>query len=333
MIENNVFYWNSVTDKKTGVEFIILGYKGMQYDDIEAWVAPAFGSNLCRLSIGEKNIIDFDTKTLLNRGYTGTPVLYPTPNLVRNSKFTYKGMTYNQIKRGKVILEHGLVHDEAWKYSLPVLKDTCVSFSTWIDFDNSNELFKAFPFRHRLSLEFSLFEDGIKILYSIENMDNMEIPFGIGLHPYFMKLSGEENMYIKIPADFVMDHISDLLPTGRLIDVGGTEYDIRNPVRIGSCNLDHVFTGIEEGSFAEIVYRTIGMKVILEASRDFSHVVVYSPKGEDFFCIENQTCATDAHNLYDRGFASESGLKFVPACSTLSGYVKYVVKASINQLN
>lgn len=326
MIWNNTFYWDRVTNKEAGVEYIVLGYKGMNEEGIEAWVAPAFGSNLCRLSVGGRNIIDFDLELLLNGGYTGTPVLYPTPNLVRDSRFMYKGITYNQIKRGKPVSEHGLVFNETWNFSLPEFKDACVSLVTWIDFNTNNEMFKAFQFRHRLSLVFSLMEDGIKILYNIENMDNREIPFGIGLHPYFMKLSGEENTYIQIPAKFVMDYTSDLLPTGGLTDVRGTGFDIRNPVRIGSCNLDHVFTGIEEGSFAEIEYRTIGLKVILEATRDFSHVVVYSPKGEDFFCIENQTCATDAHNLYDKGFVVESGLEFAPAGSTCSGFVKYVLK-------
>ncbi len=58
---------------------------------MEARVVPAFGSNLCRFSVGGWNVIDFSLPLLLAHDYTGTPVLYPTPNRVRNGFFTWRG--------------------------------------------------------------------------------------------------------------------------------------------------------------------------------------------------------------------------------------------------
>ena len=63
----------------------------------------------------------------------------------------------------------------------------------------------------------------------------------------------------------------------------------------------------------------------LEASADFTHLVAYTPPGENFFCIENQTCSTDAHNLNERGFVRESGLKTVAPGATRGGSVTYAV--------
>ena len=122
-----------------------------------------------------------------------------------------------------------------------------------------------------------------------------------------------------------MEATAELLPTGRLIDVGGTALDLRRPVSIGSLDLDHVFTRIAPGEFARIEYRSLGMSVTLEATEEFSHLVLYSPKGEEFFCIENQTCSTDAHNLFDRGFVVESGLKTVAPGAIRRGGVTYSV--------
>jgi aldose 1-epimerase len=48
--------------------------------------------------------------------------------------------------------------------------------------------------------------------------------------------------------------------------------------------------------------------VTLEASEIFKHMVVYTPSKRDFFCLENQTCSTDAHNLYEKGFTEEAHL-------------------------
>jgi aldose 1-epimerase len=69
----------------------------------------------------------------------------------------------------------------------------------------------------------------------------------------------------------------------------------------------------------------LGITVDLETTADFSHAVLYCPKGEDFFCLENQTCSTDAHNLFDRGFARESGLKTVTPGEKHQGRVSYTI--------
>ena len=81
----------------------------------EAWVVPSHGSNLARFTVGGEAIIDFDPALLLKHDFTGTPVLYPTPNRVRNGVFYWRGRDYRQVKRGTLIVEHGLAHSEAWQ--------------------------------------------------------------------------------------------------------------------------------------------------------------------------------------------------------------------------
>jgi len=292
---------------------------------MEAWVAPDFGANLCRFSAGGKHIIDFDPQTLAKQDYTGTPVLYPTPNRVRDGVFRWKGREYRQVKAGALVLEHGLVHGEAWRRGQPEVEEEAASLKTWLDFRPGSAVFEAFPFPHRLGLEFRLGEHGLTVTCSIHNQGEEELPFGFGLHPYFQKLAGEEDTLVCLPADSVMEATSDLLPTGRLVPVGGTICDLRRPVAVGELDLDHVFTGLRAGEHARIEYRGLGMSVRLEASPDFSHLVLYTPRGESFFCVENQTCSTDAHNLFDRGFRGESGLKIVKPGETHRCTVTYAV--------
>jgi len=61
----------------------------------------------------------------------------------------------------------------------------------------------------------------------------------------------------------------------------------------------------------------------MSASDDFTHLVVYTPKDAAWFCVENQTCSTDAHNLYDQGLKSESNLIVVEPGKTRSGYAEF----------
>jgi aldose 1-epimerase len=123
----------------------------------------------------------------------------------------------------------------------------------------------------------------------------------------------------------VMEATPDLLPTGRLIDVAGTPLDLRRPVPVGTLDLDHVFTRLEPGRHARVEYRASSLAVDIEATDDFSHLVLYTPRGERFFCLENQTCSTDAHNLFAHGFAGASGLKTVAPGAERRGAVHYAV--------
>lgn len=328
MQHENRFYWKKHIDTESGLEFFILGYADDNQSEgtKEAWLLPSIGSNLCRFTVSGVPIIDFDKELLLKKDYTGTPVLFPTPNRVRNGVFCYNGMLFNQIKRNKRIFEHGLVYDEEWNYEEPEIRADGVFMNTWIDIDESSPLFEAFPFKLKLTLEFHLSSNSMKVTYTLHNLDEASIPFGFGLHPYFMRLEDSKDTYISLPADSVMDYTSDLLPTGRLIDVEGTIYDLRTPEQIDNLELDHVFTGIKKGVYAKVYYRSLGCEVELKATDDFTHIVLYAVRGENFFCLENQTCSTDAHNMYDRKFINESGLKFVSAGNNHSGSVEYIVK-------
>ena len=323
-VNQNVL-WRKESDPEHGLEFIILGYRDDAHSDnnLEAWITPSHGSNLCRFSVGGKNVIDFERELWSNSDYTGTPILYPTPNRVRDGVFRHQGQLYPQNKRGRRVVEHGLVHDEGWHCEAPTVLPDAITLKTWITFDAGSPLWEAFPFHHRLELVFALGRTGLQITYVLHNLGQTAIPFGFGLHPYFAKLSGEEETYISLPANQVMDMTADQLPTGRLIDVTDTIFDLRQGKPIGALDMDHVFTGVPAGRRAEIDYRTLGIRVSMDATPDFSHLVLYSPRGESYFCLEHYTCSTDAHNLYDQSFVAESGLRILPPGETATGSVSY----------
>ncbi|MCX7029692.1 MAG: hypothetical protein NTU62_06175 [Spirochaetes bacterium] len=296
-----------------------------QSPTLEAHIVPGFGCNLARFTVGGRAVIDFDPALLLAHDFTGTPVLYPTPNRVRDCRFTWKGRVYRQVRAGRDIYEHGLAHLEAWEHEPPTASAGEARFASRLDCRPGSPMFEAFPFPHRIVLSFTLTARGIRVEYAIENRGAEELPFGFGLHPYFMKLDGDEGTFVSLPAAAVMEATPDLLPTGRLAEVAGTALDLRSLVAVGTLDLDHVFSHVEPGRHARVEYRRLGVTVDLEATADFSHLVLYTPRGERFFCLENQTCSTDAHNLHARGFAEASGLKTVAPGAVRRGSVTYAV--------
>ena len=293
-------------------------------DKKEIWVLPGHGMNLCKYKVNGTSIIEFNPDEIRESFY-GTPLLYPTPNRVFKGKFNYNGKEYSQIKNGKTIKIHGLLHDEPFNSVKITNQNDRISVSGDVDFAKKEYLYSAFPFKHKLNVKYTLDKSGVRFDYEIENEEHeKKVPYGIALHPYFAKIDGEEETSIKVPFEYAYETTEDLLPTGELFHVSG-DTDLSDFVPVGELNLDTVYTG-KNDEYANIKYSKSGIKITLESSDDFSHMVVYTPKGKRFFCMENQTCATNAHNLYDQGMEKISGLKFVEPDSKVTGFVKFMTE-------
>jgi len=319
----------SFTVEKKPYPIISLVYtpQSKSAEPVSIKVAPTLGSNMFSFKYGDHDIIYHDPLLLESCGFTGCFVLFPTPNRVRNFAYSWQGKRILMKKRGRVVQIHGLVFDEVWQFTKPKISKTYVSFETSITIDKKSHLFEAYPFPCRLTLEYRLYSNRVDIHYTVENKGSSDLPFGFALHPYFSRLSGDDKTYIQIPAaSFMESPIDTLLPTGALIDVSGKPYNVNTPRPVGKLSLDHVYTDLKPGKFAVVDYRTLGIKVVLKTSKDFTHMVVYTGY-KDAVCIENQTCSTDAHNLWAKGLKKESHLLTVAPGKAKSGYVGYTVKS------
>ena len=101
--------------------------------------------------------------------------------------------------------------------------------------------------------------------------------------------------------------------------------DISQPTALSELDLDDVFYGLAESKPQVIYYDKLGKTVTLTASDMFTHSVVYTPAQAPFFCIENQSCSTDAHNLYAQGLVDESHLLILDPGESMSSYVEIAV--------
>jgi aldose 1-epimerase len=312
-------------------DVVCLKYKGAGEGEntIEAAISPFFGSNLFKIKFNDKDLIYTDYKVFNNRGFTGIYVLFPFPNRVKDKKYTFNNKSYSleAVDRfGIKHLVHGLVFDRPWGYEQPVASKDHASVKTYIDIDRSHPCYESFPFKCRLSLNYILKQDGILLEYEVINHSRVEMPFGFGLHPHFVKLSGKDKTKITVPAKYVMDTDSELIPSGKLVETEGTMHDLNNQRIVDKLELDHVFTGLKKNKPATIEYVKERIKIIAKASDDFTHAVLYTPKDAPFFCLENQTCSTDAINLHEKGFITESNLLVLKPGKTHKGFVEYLIQ-------
>lgn len=290
-------------------------------------VAPELGSNMFSMKYGKHELIYSDPAVLKAAGFTGTYVLFPTPNRVRDFTYSWNNKQYVLQKNGKPVdIHHQLVYDQPWNCGKPEIHPDHVSVSTSVTIDKRSHLYPGFPFPCMLTLEYRLYADSVTVTYTVANTGDTPVPFGFGLHPHFARLSGNDKTLITIPAEvFMQNYPGTMLPDGVLTDVTGTPQDVRTPTPAGNLSLDHVYTDIIPGRYASVDYTTLGFQVLLEASKDLTHIVVYTGN-PGAVCIENQTCSTDAHNLYARGYKKESHLQTVPPHDTRSGSIVYKIQ-------
>lgn len=316
--EQGSFYYNK--DNEKGFLVITLGYKDKDPSkSMEVKIAPTEGSNLFSFKMGEHDFIYYDPQMPLADYVTGTPVLFPFPNRIEDAMWTWKGRTYLQKKNGIPIQLHSLVYDEAWEYTEPKFGEEEVLFSTYLNVGKNHPIYRGYPFEFRLELIYKLTSQSLLVTYRVENRDDKDMPFGFALHPYFTKLSGENGTFISVPALYWYESRSDvdkaflnkymgsfqltpnILPTGRLKCVYKDGKNLIYPVPVGSVNLDDVYTGFLPGTNSYIDYTTLRLRLNILRSSDFTHAVIYTPQGKPYFCIEPQTCSTDAINLYAKG--------------------------------
>ncbi len=322
-----VFSHAITVDAKTG--WLIIHLNAEDSNDprssIAAKICAEGGCTLFSLTVGGHELVraSEDKSQFLER-MDGIPIMFPTPNRVRNQEYVFMGDSLRMTFPGddKPRRLHGLVRDDTrWKYSEPVEVEDGVVFRSWYVFDESNPRFPAYPFLCTLRMEFKLMKDRIRVSYEVENQDNKPLGYGFGLHPFWNVIGTRDDVRIQADLPWHMDAI-EMMPTGKLDPARGTVWDLSEPKILSQLHLDDVYFGATLESTVRVIYDVLGLEIVQRASPDFTHVVVYTPE-TDFVCVENQTCSTDTHNLYAQGLVRESNLLIVEPGMKNGGQIEY----------
>jgi aldose 1-epimerase len=139
----------------------------------------------------------------------------------------------------------------------------------------------------------------------------VELPWGLGTHPYFKlpldQASRVEDCLIEVPANARWE-LENCLPTGRVIPVND-ETDLRDGEYVTTLKLDDVYTQLEsEGPQFDcmVMDERAGLQVILTCPPIFREIVAFTPPNRAAVCLEPYTCPTDAINLQAQGCSTNS---------------------------
>jgi aldose 1-epimerase len=289
----------------------------------EVW--PALGFNCYRWQIqraGQSLELLYQAPDLFDNGRptrSGIPVLFPFPNRIRDGHFTWAGRSYQlpQNDPAKKNAIHGFACRHPWR----VVGHGTDTASAWVTgvfrcSQDSPDSLPLWPTDHEIRLTYRLGANALRLEAEIHNPDRVELPFGLGYHPYFrvpFTSSGTaDDCLLTVPARSFWK-LEESLPTGERLPVDAS-CDLNRPRRFGEVNVDTVLTDLPtaSGNLPEraVLQGAPGVALHLHADTVFRDLVIFTPPHRQAFCVEPYTCTTDAINLQARGV--EAGWRILP---------------------
>jgi galactose mutarotase-like enzyme len=260
-------------------------------------IVTEVGATLRSYAVGEHELVDgfsIDEPSTAGRGQ----VLAPWPNRLEDGTYSFEGKTgrteLDEPEHGNAI--HGLVRWLPW--SLDQVERDAVSLVCTLGPD------PAYPWQLRLTMKYRVGADGLTVTAEAENGSADAAPFGIGFHPYLtLGTPVIDDLLLEVPAGRRLLTDDRGLPMGE-DDVAGSAFDLREPRRIGSIELDTGFTGlatVESRTEVRLAEPGTGHRATVWMDRRYRYVQIYtgdtlqpSDRRRRGIAIEPMTCPPNA---------------------------------------
>jgi aldose 1-epimerase len=243
---------------------------------LEVDLAPRSGGSIARFTVAGSDVLRPATAEALASGVgkdTACYPLVPFSNRIAGGRLQFDGRTI-QLAPNWPGVRHPM-HGDGWARPWQVEHSDAGS----ADLVHHHDGRTGWPFRYRARQGFRLSPNGLTVAMSIENLEEHAVPAGLGLHPFFVR---EPDTELCCRAEAVWRTDAEVLPTERT-DVP-TQWDFSALRKVTGVALDNCFDGWD--GRAVINWPSRRLRLELRASEPFRHLVIYSPAGQGFFCVE-----------------------------------------------
>ena len=304
----------TTTDKVTGWTII-----HARIGDLAIALVPAAGCNVASIQFQGQELLRQAPSLSPLRGFRyGVPVLYPTPGRVADGRFVHEGKTYTFPSDEELGVLHGLACQFAWKLKETIARDNESVIDCELEFCPDTDHFDTFPLPHTLELRVTLTANALRWEYRVQNDSASSVPFGFGLHPWFLYQGTRESTWLLIDTN-EKEVLHDGLAVGQREPVPSSRF----PLCLADVAMDDVFC-LSPETAAIIEFRAANLMLKLTASEEFRWLVAYTPRDEPWFCVENWTSIPDAHNLFAAGH-QQTGLRVLRPGEACQGWIELQV--------
>jgi aldose 1-epimerase len=167
----------------------------------------------------------------------------------------------------------------------------------------------VWPYAFRAVQQFTLdAQTGLTVEMSVTNTDTVDLPVGLGHHPYLPHRAGTR-LTTDVKAMWGGD--AEVMPT--TLQTPDFLAALRSGITLDTLDLDNNFTGWSHQ--ARVDWPDTGTALLMTAQAPFDYFVLYCPKGADMFCIEPVSNCTDWMNLAQKGQGDVGGQLLAPGAT------------------
>lgn len=231
---------------------------------LKAVILPGKGATVVSLQKDGREFLYCDWENLESpeRPRCGIPFLFPIFGRLKDGKYTWDEKEFS-------MEIHGFGHTSSWQ----VAEHTGNTLRLMLEADD--QTLEQYPFRFRVTLAFTVGEDGLMIRQTYENRDEKPMPYNYGFHPYFLteKL---ENIRVETTADTFFDFA-----------VGGKAFghgSVSLTMPEGAPETGAAFMGVHGPTVLH--NDTEGKRLTMEFDESFHTHVLWTQAGKKFLCVE-----------------------------------------------
>ena len=259
---------------------------------------------------GAKKMLDVDDDEFGNLGYRlGAAFLAPYPNRVRG-KLSADGKTITTAWQGHALTlpanfwgklptaEHNAMHGLILKAKTDEVRvEKLAGGEQAVGVIHGGDFGGHWLSKTDLVITVTLSAEAVDASIVAHNVGAVDEPMAIAWHPYFNLPSGDRTQSrVRIPASFTaeVDVYDNVFPTGKLLPVKGTQYDLNAPggVALGKNFYDDNWNHFDWKAGAatvDVIDPAAHYGVKIEGlSPEIKAIQMYAPPGKSFVAIEHQ---------------------------------------------
>ena len=280
----------------------------LQNKNITLTITPDFGGAIQRFVFEGKDIFRPAAPNATSPQEQALFLMIPYCSYIKDGHFNYFGI--NRHVSPNQPANPTPIHGDVWQNKCQVEQQTPETIT--LSYTHSKEA--GFPFDYKTTITYKLEKNSLHITLSIYNPSDLPMPCGMGVHPYFIQ---DRTALIKFNSSHIWHHQQDPIfdrpyPTP-------TQWNFAKGKKIDE-DFDTAFGGWD--GVASITYPDKKLKIEITAHDIFHHLILYAPKGADFFCLEPVSNTPDAFNLAAYGVIG-TGIQSVGAKQTLTKTITF----------
>jgi len=234
--------------------------------------------------------------------------LFPFSNRVKDGRFSFQGRDVELVRNTPP--DHP-IHGHTWQRPWTALGATATTAELVCRYPGAD-----WPWAYTATQRFSLSPDGLAVELELKNDGTSPMPCGFGMHPYYDRTEGVR-LQTRAPVRWVGSQY--LLPEWS--EPVSPEWNFNEPRALSPlAEMDGCFG--QFGGTARLEWPEKGAALSIEADPIFGVLIVYVPKGQQFFCLETVSNVNDAFNLEARGVAG-NGTIVLGAGESAKGAIRY----------